>query len=305
MFSPTACAQLHESLRTDSRVTSLEGVNARELTADQLPRNSFGLVVVDVSFISLQKVLPSVWPLLDSALPGARLVALVKPQFEAGKEAVAKGKGLVKDVVVQRRVLDDVMGFARSELAGCSVVGSMVSPILGGDGQREFLISLAHAEHGELLEPRGPFLGAIDDDDAEGRSGAASSEVDSKDVVEDAFADFFVDDGSGATLKAGTAARAAAAAEAEAEARAADLSDGLIPIRASRPSTAASRSSKYAKQKELNSLRSGKDRAGKTDGRQLLEDLGVPKSELGSVSRRKQSKGARGRKNKQHRQSAD
>ena len=97
-------------------MTSLEGVNARELTADQLPRNSFGLVVVDVSFISLQKVLPSVWPLLDSALPGARLVALVKPQFEAGKEAVAKGKGLVKDVVVQRRVLDDVMGFARSEL---------------------------------------------------------------------------------------------------------------------------------------------------------------------------------------------
>jgi 23S rRNA (cytidine1920-2'-O)/16S rRNA (cytidine1409-2'-O)-methyltransferase len=85
--------QLHASLDADERVVSREGVNARSLTADALPRATFDAVVIDVSFISLRLVLPAIWPLLASEAPSARLIALVKPQFEVGRAAVNKGKG--------------------------------------------------------------------------------------------------------------------------------------------------------------------------------------------------------------------
>ena len=150
--------QLAEKLRADARVTSLEGINARALTPDMLPRAAFDCVVVDVSFISLTLALPSVWPLLTSEAADARLVALVKPQFEAGKEAVAKGKGLVRDRATQERTLADVAAFASASLDDCAVVGSMESPILGGDGQREFMLVLAHASQiNEDAARRGPF----------------------------------------------------------------------------------------------------------------------------------------------------
>lgn len=81
-------AQLHARLRADPRVTNLEQINARHLQPGQLPRDAFDLVVIDVSFISLRTILPAVWPFVPR---GERLIALVKPQFEAGREEVDKG----------------------------------------------------------------------------------------------------------------------------------------------------------------------------------------------------------------------
>ena len=127
-----------------------------------LPRDAYDLVVIDVSFISLTLVLPAIWPLLDAASPDARLVALVKPQFELGKQAVSKGKGVVKDPAICEQALSNIADFASADLEGCAVVGSMVSPILGGDGQMEFLIAFAQDAHVNE-EQRGPFYSSAND----------------------------------------------------------------------------------------------------------------------------------------------
>jgi 23S rRNA (cytidine1920-2'-O)/16S rRNA (cytidine1409-2'-O)-methyltransferase len=130
-------AQLHAKLRADPRVTNLEKVNARHLHTADLPRTNFDAVVMDLSFISLVSVLPAVWPLLR---PDGKLVALVKPQFEAGKEEADRGRGVIRDRAVQEAALAKVRGFALSELPGCRLVGEMDSPIEGADGNREFLL---------------------------------------------------------------------------------------------------------------------------------------------------------------------
>lgn len=136
-------AQLHARLRADSRVTNLEKINARHLAARDLPRSEFDLVVMDLSFISLKTVLPAVWPLLRS---GGTLVALVKPQFEAGKTEVDKGRGVIRDGAVQAATLAGVRDFALSALPGSQLIGSMDSPITGADGNREFLLCLRKSE---------------------------------------------------------------------------------------------------------------------------------------------------------------
>jgi 23S rRNA (cytidine1920-2'-O)/16S rRNA (cytidine1409-2'-O)-methyltransferase len=132
-------AQLHAKLRGDARVTNLEKINARHLQASDLPRREFDAIVMDLSFISLKAVLPAVWPFLRS---GGTLVALVKPQFEAGKTAVDKGRGVIRDRAVQEATLTGITDFAVRELPGSLVVGSMDSPISGADGNREFLLGL-------------------------------------------------------------------------------------------------------------------------------------------------------------------
>lgn len=132
-------AQLHAKLRGDPRVTNLEKINARHLTAAALPRSEFDAIVMDLSFISLKAVLPAVWPLLRA---GGVLVALVKPQFEAGKAEVDKGRGVIRDAAVQDAVLASVRAFALAELPGAGLVGAMDSPITGADGNREFLLGL-------------------------------------------------------------------------------------------------------------------------------------------------------------------
>ncbi len=132
-------AQLHARLRGDPRVTNLEKINARHLRASDLPRSEFNAVVMDLSFISLQVVLPAVWPLLRT---GGTLVALVKPQFEAGKAEVDKGRGVIRDAAVQEATLTAVRDFALRELAGAELVGTIDSPITGADGNREFLLCL-------------------------------------------------------------------------------------------------------------------------------------------------------------------
>jgi 23S rRNA (cytidine1920-2'-O)/16S rRNA (cytidine1409-2'-O)-methyltransferase len=136
-------AQLHAKLRSDPRVTNLEKINARHIATSDLPRREFDVVVMDLSFISLKTVLPAVWPLL---LRGGVLIALVKPQFEAGKSEVDKGRGVIRDADVQERVLAEVRDFALRELPFARLIGSMDSPIKGTDGNREFLLGLKKTE---------------------------------------------------------------------------------------------------------------------------------------------------------------
>jgi 23S rRNA (cytidine1920-2'-O)/16S rRNA (cytidine1409-2'-O)-methyltransferase len=134
--------QLHARLRADPRVTSLEKTNARHLRPGGLPRPLYDAVVMDLSFISLTVVLPAVWPFLR---PGGVLVALVKPQFEAGKAEADKGRGVIRDRAVQDAVLADVTAFALARLPGAALLGAMDSPLTGADGNREFLLGLRKA----------------------------------------------------------------------------------------------------------------------------------------------------------------
>lgn len=132
-------AQLHARLRADPRVTNLEKLNARNLQPGDLPRAAFDAVVMDLSFISLTAVLPAVWSLLR---PGGSLVALVKPQFEAGKAEADKGRGVIRDPAVHQAALARVRDFALASLPGVRLLGTVDSPITGADGNREFLLGL-------------------------------------------------------------------------------------------------------------------------------------------------------------------
>lgn len=135
-------AQLHGRLRADPRVTNIEQLNARHLKPGDLPLPAYDRVVMDLSFISLRSVLPAVWPFLAG---GGVLVALVKPQFEAGRAEATKGRGVIRDEAVRQRALAEVREFAVRELPGCRDEGVIDSPIAGADGNREFLLVLAKA----------------------------------------------------------------------------------------------------------------------------------------------------------------
>ncbi|MGE3885587.1 MAG: TlyA family RNA methyltransferase [Vicinamibacterales bacterium] len=130
--------QLHWKLRTDPRVTVIEGVNARHLTRADLPDIGRGVdfVSIDVSFISLALIFPVLPPLLA---PGARIVALVKPQFEAGRRDVGK-RGVVSDPAVHERVVAEVTTAAAG--VGLGRLALVDSPITGAQGNKEFLMLL-------------------------------------------------------------------------------------------------------------------------------------------------------------------
>jgi 23S rRNA (cytidine1920-2'-O)/16S rRNA (cytidine1409-2'-O)-methyltransferase len=128
--------QLHDRLLRDPRVVNLEQLNVRDLRTVKLPEQDFDRIVIDVSFISLRLVLPVVWPLLR---PGGHLMALVKPQFEAGRQEVSRGRGVIRDDGVRLQVLREMRQFAAESLAGAIDGGALESPISGGDGNREFL----------------------------------------------------------------------------------------------------------------------------------------------------------------------
>jgi 23S rRNA (cytidine1920-2'-O)/16S rRNA (cytidine1409-2'-O)-methyltransferase len=134
--------QVHERLRTDPRVTMLEGLNARRLRCDALPfRPTF--ITCDVSFISLRLVLP---PALACAARGWRGLVLVKPQFEAGHAEVRKG-GVVRDPAVHRRVLDELRSAAATW--GAEVLAECDSGLPGPKGNREFFLSLSDGRVGD------------------------------------------------------------------------------------------------------------------------------------------------------------
>ena len=129
--------QLAWSLRTDPRVVVLEKINARTLRRDQLGPDApdhFALITIDVSFISLRLVLPALVPLLDRT---GQLIALVKPQFEAGRGDVGAG-GIVRDPAIHDRVVEEVT--AEAQRLGLARVGLTPSPIEGADGNKEFLV---------------------------------------------------------------------------------------------------------------------------------------------------------------------
>jgi len=132
--------QLHWRLRTDSRVHVMEGVNARYLDRAVLPFPA-DLAVIDVAFISLRKILPAVARVLE---PRADIVALVKPQFEAGRQQVGKG-GVVRDEAVRQGVAEGVRSFAESELA-LRCKGLCDAPLAGPAGNLEFLMWLVKGE---------------------------------------------------------------------------------------------------------------------------------------------------------------
>lgn len=134
--------QLHPKLRADARVVVHEGVNVRHLSVDDTD-GPVDVVVADLSFISLRTVIAALAGVLS---PGGHLIALVKPQFEAGRVEVARGKGVITDPAIHERVCAEV-GEAVEE-AGLEVMGWVTSPITGARGNQEFLV---HA-----VAPTGP-----------------------------------------------------------------------------------------------------------------------------------------------------
>lgn len=142
--------QLHESLVAHPEVTNMERTNIRHLEPAEIG-GPVDLIVGDLSFISLRTVLPA---LVGLAASGADMVLLVKPQFEAGRAEASKGRGIIRDPVVWRRVLDEVAAAAAA--VGAPVQQAAVSSIRGGDGNVEFLYHLVLG-----AEPDAPDLDAL------------------------------------------------------------------------------------------------------------------------------------------------
>ncbi len=130
--------QLAPRLAADRRVVSLEGLNARDLSAATIGA-PVGAITADLSFISLRLALP---PALDLAAPGAFAVVLVKPQFEVGRDGIGKG-GIVRDTDAAERAATAIADWV-SSLPGWSVDRLVPSPLAGGDGNREFLLGARH-----------------------------------------------------------------------------------------------------------------------------------------------------------------
>ncbi len=128
--------QVHPDIAADRRVTVKEGLNARDMTASDLAGRLPGFIVSDVSFISLKLALP---PALALAKAGAKAVLLVKPQFEAGREAIGKG-GLLRNPDDGERIAGELCGWLDT-VPGWRAIGFCPSPIEGGDGNREFLLA--------------------------------------------------------------------------------------------------------------------------------------------------------------------
>lgn len=141
---------LHWKLRNDPRVVVMEETNARFVEA--LPER-IDFVTIDASFISLKILLPVVkkWLLPSPLAPlpqgKGNVVALIKPQFEAGKKDVSRGDGVIRDPEIHRQVLNDVLGYA--QLEGFAIQGLIRSPLLGPKGNTEFLVWLGNASPGK------------------------------------------------------------------------------------------------------------------------------------------------------------
>ena len=128
--------QMHPRVAADPRVTNIEGLNARYLESDDIGDRPISFVVSDVSFISLKLALP---PALDLAEPGSHCLLLVKPQFEAGRDAISKA-GLLKDPESAPAVAAELERWLVEDI-GWQSLGLIPSPIAGGDGNQEFLLA--------------------------------------------------------------------------------------------------------------------------------------------------------------------
>ena len=128
---------LHWKLRTDARVVVMENTNARYLVS--LPE-AVDFITIDVSFISLETILPVIQHWLKP--DGGQVVALIKPQFEAGRKEAARGRGVIRDKAVHRAVLSKIIAYAENE--GWGINGLILSPITGPKGNVEFLVHLEY-----------------------------------------------------------------------------------------------------------------------------------------------------------------
>jgi 23S rRNA (cytidine1920-2'-O)/16S rRNA (cytidine1409-2'-O)-methyltransferase len=135
--------QLAWKLRCDPRVVVMERTNARELTPAKFPPPfaPADLMVIDCSFISLRKILPPAVALLR---PSAKIVALLKPQFEAGKAEADRGAGVIRDPAIHQRVLRELNEFVAAR-AGLQWLGVTESPVLGPAGNKEFLVLIEYS----------------------------------------------------------------------------------------------------------------------------------------------------------------
>lgn len=129
--------QLHPKLLSDPRVTNLEKTDARTLNNEILKDKIFDILVADLSFISLEKVIPSVWPFIKN---GGLAIFLIKPQFETEPSLLRRTKGIVKDEAVRQKAVDKIKAFVALNIREAKPVGETVSPIKGGDGNVEFLM---------------------------------------------------------------------------------------------------------------------------------------------------------------------
>ena len=130
--------QLAWKLRKDKRVVVMEKTNARHLTAAQFPKPfaPADMAVIDCSFISLRKILPAAVPLVKA---GGKIIALIKPQFEAGRAEADKGRGVITDAAIHERVINEMRDFA-SKQTGLCWRDVVESPLLGPAGNKEFLV---------------------------------------------------------------------------------------------------------------------------------------------------------------------
>lgn len=126
--------QLHERLRDDPRVSSRERTDIRSVVVDEVG-GPFDVVVADLSFISVSAVIDT---LVGLTRPGGDMVVLIKPQFEAGRAEVSRGRGVIRDPDIWTRVLDDAVVVMSG--AGAAIMEGMVSPLRGADGNAEFLL---------------------------------------------------------------------------------------------------------------------------------------------------------------------
>jgi len=128
--------QLHDKLRQDSRVISLERHDIRDVTIGNVGGRPVDVVTADLSFISLARAIPALTG--EVAAPGAAVVVLVKPQFEAGRAEASRGKGIIRDPGIHRRTLGEVARALSG--SGAAIMGAMPSPITGQAGNIEFLL---------------------------------------------------------------------------------------------------------------------------------------------------------------------
>jgi 23S rRNA (cytidine1920-2'-O)/16S rRNA (cytidine1409-2'-O)-methyltransferase len=150
--------QLDATLRRDPRVLVMERTNVRTLGPAVVGGEVFDLLVADLSFISLVTVAPVL--ARDLAAPGADIVVLVKPQFEAGRRDVSRGKGVIRSAATRRAALERVASAFSSQ--GATIIGAMASPLLGPAGNAEFLLhSRAHGVPGSAPIPPSDALGAM------------------------------------------------------------------------------------------------------------------------------------------------
>jgi 23S rRNA (cytidine1920-2'-O)/16S rRNA (cytidine1409-2'-O)-methyltransferase len=145
--------QLHDRLRQDPRVINLERHDIRDLTLEMAGGVTFEVVTADLSFISLARTVPALTG--ELAAPGATLVVLAKPQFEAGRVEASQGKGVIRDPEIHRRTLGEVASALTG--SGAAIMGAMPSPITGQAGNIEFLFhAVAHPPAGSA--PAGPEI---------------------------------------------------------------------------------------------------------------------------------------------------